>query len=165
MTDETQGAGPSQRSVEIGVALFTAAFALAIIAGSMKAGIDWGAEGPRAGFFPFYVGLTILGASIVNLAHAWSAEAPGKLFADWHQLGQVMSIVLPTALYVALVPYLGIYLASVLLIGAFMMWLGDYAWPQVVAIAVGVPVVTFAIFEKWFVVPLPKGPIEALLGL
>ena len=23
---------------------------------------------------------------------------------------------------------------------------------------------TFVIFEKWFLVPLPKGPIEALLG-
>jgi putative tricarboxylic transport membrane protein len=29
---------------------------------------------------------------------------------------------------------------------------------------VGVPVVTFLIFEKWFLVPLPKGPIEEYLG-
>ena len=47
-----------------------------------------------------------------------------------------------------------------LLIGVFMRWLGRYGWGMIAAIAVGVPVVTFIIFEKWFLVPLPKGPIE-----
>jgi hypothetical protein len=35
---------------------------------------------------------------------------------------------------------------------------------MIAAVAVGVPVVTFVIFEKWFLVPLPKGPIEEYLG-
>ena len=52
MSDNAQGApgaGPSQRGVEIGVAIATAIFALIVIAGSIKAGINWGVEGPRAG--------------------------------------------------------------------------------------------------------------------
>ncbi len=35
-------------------------FGAIVIVGSMQAGIDWGAEGPRAGFFPFYIGIAIV---------------------------------------------------------------------------------------------------------
>ena len=56
------------------------------------------------------------------------------------------------------------YLASALLIGVFMRWIGRYGWQTVLPIAIGVPVLTFIVFEKWFLVPLPKGPIEDLLG-
>jgi len=163
MTDQSQ-AGPSHRGVEIGVAVAIAAFALIVIAGSLQAGIDWGAEGPRAGFFPFYVGLLILVATLVNLAQVLMVGPDNKVFAEWGQLGQVLSVVVPTAIYVAIIPYIGIYVASMLLIAVFMKWLGRYLWTQVLAISIGVPVITFAIFEKWFMVPLPKGPIEELLG-
>ena len=52
-----------------------------------------------------------------------------------------------------------------LLIGVFMKWLGRYRWLLVLAVAIGVPVVTFVVFERWFLVPLPKGPVEEWLGL
>ena len=61
-------------------------------------------------------------------------------------------------------PYLGIYLSSMLLIGLFMKWLGRYPWALTLAIAVLVPVAFFLMFEKWFLVPLPKGPVEDFLG-
>ena len=76
-----------------------------------------------------------------------------------------MSVVLPTAVYVGALPYLGIYLTSMILIGGFMKWLGRYAWPITAAISIGVPLVAYFTFEKWFLVPLPKGPIEDWLGL
>jgi putative tricarboxylic transport membrane protein len=66
---------------------------------------------------------------------------------------------------VALVPWLGLYVSSLLLIAVFMKWLGRYGWALVAALAVGVPVAAYVMFEKWFLVPLPKGPIEDLLGL
>src|SRR5262245_39487107 len=163
-THRTTAAGPSHRSVELGVAVAIAVFALIVIAGSVQAGIGWGAEGPKAGFFPFYVGLVILGSSIVNFGAAISERPDGELFAEWGQLGKVMAMLVPTAIYVALVPWIGIYVASALLIAAFMRWLGHYSWGMVAAVAVGVPLATFLVFEKWFLVPLPKGPIEAYLG-
>jgi hypothetical protein len=167
MTDDSQGArsgGPAQRSVEIGVAAAVALFALIIIWGSIQAGIGWGAEGPKAGFFPFYVGLLILLSTAINFAQIMRAQSEGGLFADWGQLRQVLSVLVPTTIYVALVPWIGIYVASMLLIGVFMRWLGRYGWGMIAAVAVGVPVVTFIIFEKWFLVSLPKGLIEELLG-
>jgi cell division protein FtsW (lipid II flippase) len=150
--------------VETGVALSTAAFAALVIYGSLKAGIDWGVEGPRAGFFPFYIGLFILLASTVNLFSAVIDSPRDKLFAEWRQLLRVVSVVIPTALFVALIPSLGIYVSSAFLIALFMKWLGKYRWSIVAAVSVGVPVATFLVFEKWFLVPLPKGPVENWLG-
>jgi hypothetical protein len=157
-------AGPSHRAVETGVALSTAGFAVLVIVGSIKAGINWGAEGPRAGFFPFYIGLFILLASMVNLFSAFFDIPREKLFAEWGQLLRVFSVIVPTTIFVALIPSLGIYVSSVLLITLFMKWLGKYRWHIVAAVSIGVPVATFLVFEKWFLVPLPKGPVETMLG-
>lgn len=161
---ETGGTGPSHRGAEIGVAVAIAAIGLISILGSMKVGAGWGSDGPRAGFFPFYIGVIIIISSAVNLAHIFMSEKDGALFASWSQLRQVMAVVVPTAVYVAIIPYVGIYLSSALLIALFMKWLGRYRWVVVIPIAIGVPLLTFFMFEIWFLVPLPKGPIENMLG-
>ena len=162
--NETGGTGPSHRSVEIGVAGFMALLALIGIYGSLKVGIGWGDEGPRAGFFPFYVSLVVLLSCAVNLLAVLATPGKGKIFAEWGQLRQVLSVLVPTIIYVALVPYLGMYVASALLILFFMRWFGAYAWHTAIAVAVAVPVLTFLMFEVWFLVPLPKGPLESFLG-
>lgn len=159
------GGGPFQRRVEIGVAIATALFGVVVMIGSMQVGINWGVEGPKAGFFPFYVGLVIIIASGINLIRAFSEIGSDFVFASWTQLRAVLSVLAPTAVYVAAMPYLGIYFTSMLLIGGFMKWLGRYSWLATLAIAIGMPVVTYFTFEKWFLVPLPKGPIEDWLGL
>jgi hypothetical protein len=165
MSENSQGAtGPTHRSVEIGVVGATAVFAIIVIIGSLQVGIGWGAEGPKAGFFPFYVGLLILISSAVNLIRIFAEPSDRRLFADWGQLAKVMSVLVPTAIYVALIPWIGIYVASIVMIAFFMKWLGRYDWPLVAAVSLGVPLAVFLIFEKWFLLPLPKGPIEAYLG-
>jgi hypothetical protein len=161
---ETGGTGPSHRGVEIGVAIAMAILALIGIYGSTKVGIGWGAEGPRAGFFPFYVSLAVLISCAVNLAKIMSSPNDGALFAEWRQIRQVLAVVVPTAIYVAAIPFLGIYVASALLIIAFMKWLGNYNWLMSIAVGVVVPILTFLMFEIWFLVPLPKGPVENFLG-
>ena len=164
MENSPDASGPTQRAVEIGAAAFIALFALVVIAGSVQAGIGWGTEGPKAGFFPFYVGLLILVSSAMNFLHIGRDGAAGRLFAEWRQLAKVMAMLVPTAIYVALIPWIGIYVASALLIAVFMRGLGRYGWSMVAAIALGVPFASFLVFEKWFLLPLPKGPIEAYLG-
>ncbi len=161
---ETGGTGPSHRGVEIGVAVAMAILALIGIYGSIKVGIGWGAEGPRAGFFPFYVSLAVLISCAVNLVKVILSTNDGALFAEWGQIRQVLAVVVPTAIYVAAIPFLGIYVASALLIIAFMKWLGKYNWLMSIAVGVVVPILTFLMFEVWFLVPLPKGPLENFLG-
>src|SRR4029079_14554604 len=123
--------------VEMGVAVAIALFALIVIVGSVQVGIGWGAEGPKAGFFPFYVGLVILGSSIINFGAVMSERRNDQLFAEWGQLGKVMAMLVPTAIYVGLVPWIGIDVASMLLIAVFMRWLGRYGWGLVAASAGG----------------------------
>ncbi len=162
--NETGGTGPSHRGVEIGVAVFMALLALIGIYGSLQVGIGWAADGPRTGFFPFYVSLIVLISCIVNIYSAYAVPETGKLFAEWSQLRKVVSVLVPTAVYVGLVPYIGIYVASALLVGLFMRWFGHYNWLIVAAVSITVPILTFLMFEIWFLVPLPKGPLETLLG-
>ena len=165
MTDTTHaGAGPSHRAVECGVAVAMIAFGGLVIFGSLKVGIGWGAEGPKAGFFPFYLGVAIIAASVINLIAAWSQDSR-RIFAEWPQLMQVLSVVIPTAIYVSAIPFVGIYASSLLLIAAFMMWFGRYSAVFSAAVAIGVVVATYLMFEKWFLVPLPKGPIEDFFQL
>ncbi len=158
------GGGPRHRHVEMGVAAFILALGGITIVGSLQVGIGWGAEGPRSGFFPFWVGVLIVLTSAVNFAKAFAISG-GKLFAEWGQIGQVLKVVWPTALYVAAIPWIGIYVASVLLIAGFMRWIGRYGWLLTLAISLGLPVLAYITFENWFLVPLPKGPLEDLLGL
>jgi hypothetical protein len=162
--NETGGTGPSHRNVEVGVAGFMALLALVGICGSLKVGIGWGAEGPRTGFFPFYVSLIVVISCIINIYSALALPETGKLFAEWGQLRRVLSVLVPTAIYVAVIPYTGIYVASALLVGLFMRWFGHYNWAIVIAVSILVPVANFLMFELWFLVPLPKGPLETLLG-
>ena len=160
----SRNAGPTHKSVEAGVTTVIGIFGAIVVYGSIKAGINWGPEGPRAGFFPFYVGLFIIIASAINLMNTFRDD-DGALFAEWGQLRQVFSVVIPTAIYVGVMPYTGLYLSSMVFIAWFMRWLGKYEWKIIAAIALGMPIVTYFIFERWFLVPLPKGPIEAWLGL
>ncbi len=163
-SQNSAGAGPTQRSAEIGVALVMAVLAVIGIIGSLQAGIDWAAEGPRAGFFPFYVSVIVLICCGVNLAHAIRIQRT-VIFAEWPQLHQVFAVVVPATIFVFAVPVLGMYVSSALLIGVFMKWLGRYRWLSVIAIAAAVPILTYIMFERWFMVPLPKGPVENWLGL
>jgi hypothetical protein len=162
--DNSSSAGPRQHLVEVGVAAVMALLGIVAVVGSLQVGIGWGAEGPKSGFFPFWIGLIVVASSLFNMVRAYS-HGSRKTFARWPQLVQVLKVVLPLTLYVALIPWLGIYLASALLIAGFMRWIGRYGWPLTLAIGIGLPVVTYVTFEIWFLVPLPKGPIEDLVGL
>jgi hypothetical protein len=156
--------GPAHRNVEAGVAVACIIFGVITVLGSLQVGIGWGPSGPLSGFFPFYLGIIIVLASLMNLKTALSVDR-SKLFASWHQLGQVLAVIVPTTIYTVVLPYTGIYIASMVLIAGFMMWLGKYAWYKAVILGIAVPVAFYIAFEKWFLVPLPKGPIEYWLGL
>jgi putative tricarboxylic transport membrane protein len=138
-----------------------------VVYDSLRLGAGWQeVHGPRPGYFPFYIGLLICIASVVNFVRALLVPAEkNKPFVQVGQLKLVLTVLIPTAIYAALVTWIGIYAASVLFIGFFMRWLGKYAWWNVVATSVATVVVFYLVFEIWFKVPLPKGPVESLLGL
>jgi hypothetical protein len=164
-TQESSNSGPSHKSIEVGVALLVMVFGIIAIAGSVNVGIGWGAEGPRAGFFPFYIGVAIVISGAVNLWNAVRPDAPGGIFAEWSQLRQVMLVVIPATIYAFAVGFIGIYVSSAIFIAWFMRWLGKYSWAMVAPVAIGMPIIVYIVFEKYFLVALPKGPIEAWFNL
>ena len=86
----------------------------------------------------------------------------------------MLAVLIPSTCYVALigglslgpvaVPGLGIYVASAIFILAFMIVIGRENPLKALGVGILVPVALFFMFEKWFLVPLPKGPLEAWLG-
>jgi putative tricarboxylic transport membrane protein len=138
-----------------------------VIYDSRRLGAGWREiDGPQPGYFPFYIGLLMCIASLVNVVAALRVPAAqNSTFVEVGQLKLVLTVLIPTAIYAAAVTWIGIYVASALFIGFFMRWLGKYAWWKVVATSLITVVVFYVIFEKWFKVPLPKGPLESLLGL
>ena len=148
------------------MALVIFAIGALIVIDSLRIGARWGADGPQTGYFPFYVALIVCIASAWNLAAALLTKREANpTFVERGQLKMVLAVLVPTAVFVGLVGWIGLYVAGALFIGFFMRWLGRYAWWKVGAVSVGVMVVLFFIFERWFLVPLPKGPLERLLGL
>jgi len=137
-----------------------------VIFDSIRLGIGWKEDGPAAGYFPFYIGALVCISALINLVAA--AIAPGNRGATFVEVGQlklVLSVLLPSAVYVGIIGWLGIYVASALFVALFMRWLGKYSWWKVAAVSLGNSVVFFLIFEIWFKIPLPKGPLEAFLRL
>ena len=154
------------KAAEVGVALVFLALGAVVIFDSVRLGTRWGEEGPQPGYFPFYIALIICLSSLVNLVRALLVRPQkNKTFVEIGQLKLVLAVLVPTAIYTALIGWLGIYLASILFVGFFMRRLGRYPWWKVLAVSVANSVVFFLIFEIWFSIPLPKGLIEALLGL
>ena len=155
----------SVRAVEIGVAVVTFVFGAIVVFDSYRVGARWGSDGPQAGYFPFYVGLLVCGSSVLTFLRALrNVSLAAESFVAREELRTILTVLVPTIVYVALIYFLGFYVASTIFIAYFMWWLGKYSWFKIVPIAVGVSVAFFLVFEIWFAVPLPKGPLETVLG-
>jgi len=163
MSKDDAAGMPSVRTTELVVAVVLMMLGAVVMWDSVRVGAGWGSDGPKAGYFPFYIGVLIIVGSLVNLARAAASARTRRLF-DRKQLGSVLSVLLPAVAFVALIPLVGLYVASILYIGFFMRWLGKFRWRTVAAVSLAVPVAAFLTFEIWFLVALPKGPIEELLG-
>lgn len=154
------------KSAEIAVAALFLAAGVLVMYDSVRLGSTWGDDGPKPGYFPFYIGLIMTVAAVMNLARGFMIpQDKNPPFVLAGQLKMVLTVLVPAAIYAGAITWIGIYVSSILFIAFFMRWLGKFAWWKVAAVSAGTAVALFLIFERWFLVPLPKGPIEAFLGL
>lgn len=159
--------GISTLAAEIATAASLFLIASLVIYDSVRLGFRWGSDGPGAGYFPFYIGVIIAISSVVNFIHAafGRSRKRGALFVEWPALRQVLSVLLPAAVFVAGIQVIGIYIAAALYIGGFMIWLGGYGWLRSALVGSGVAALAFITFEVWFQVPLYKGALDPLAFL
>lgn len=160
---ETAG-GLSMRSAEIFVAVVLFGLGGLVIYDSVRLGKDWGAEGPQAGYFPFYIGSLICIACVITLVQVLikSSRGESKIFVEWAALRMVLQVLLPACVFVLGIQLIGIYVASAAYIAVFMVWLGKYEWIRSTLLGIAVSVATFMMFEIWFKVPLFKGEFNPL---
>jgi putative tricarboxylic transport membrane protein len=155
----------SSRTVDIVVSLLLLALAGVLAFDNWRTGMSWDSTGPQAGYFPFYLSLILAASSVYGIVKELAArDGAAEPFVRREQLRRVLQVFAPTLAFCVLMQWLGLYVASFLLVAGFMIWVGRIAvWKSVVT-ALVFSVTMFATFEVAFDVIMPKGPLEALLG-
>ena len=155
----------STRAVDIAACLLLLAFAALMAFDNWRSGAGWASDGPKSGYFPFYLSLLLGAASLYGLVKAALDRAgTGSPFVNRDQLRRVMQVLVPTFLFCLLTQWLGLYVASFLLIAGFMRYVGGIAWWKSVLTSSLFAAAMFVTFDLAFDVIMPKGPLEALLG-
>lgn len=156
----------SVRGMEIVVAMVLIGVAGVVISDSLRLGVRWRPiEGPAAGYFPFYIGLILAISSAVTMVRALvDKPAAGQAFVTRQAFGRVLAVLIPLVVYIVVLSVIGIYVASAAYIALFMWHFGKYPPTKGAAIGIAISLALFLMFEVWFLVPLPKGPLEEMLG-
>jgi hypothetical protein len=155
----------STGSVEIFISLLLLALAVTLGYDNWRTGIAWDSTGPQAGYFPFYLSVILGGASLYGLAITFlTRREASETFVTRAQLRRVMQVFVPTLLFCLATQFLGLYVASFLLIAAFMRMVGKIALWKSLLTAFVFTGIMFVTFDIAFDVIMPKGPLEAALG-
>ena len=155
------------RWMELVVAAFFAGIGLVGVIDSFRTGYQWSSDGPQPGYFPFYIGCTLIVGAIVVAVQTllgWKKSENVEPFVTFSQLRLMMTILIPTSIFVLGVVLIGFYVSSVLFISSFMVWQGKYSHLKSALVGLCVSGALFLLFDVWFLLPLPKGPIETFFG-
>jgi hypothetical protein len=156
----------TRNAMEVITAIVIFALGVVMMVDNYKIGAGWANDGPESGYFPFRIGTILCIASIVvALRSLLSVQGKGEEFVSWEKFKLVLAVLVPTTVYVLGIQFLGIYIASTIFIAGFMRVMDKSSWLKTVLVSVGVNVVLFWMFEIQFKVPLPQGPLKALLGI
>jgi putative tricarboxylic transport membrane protein len=152
------------RSVEVVVYLILLGAALLLGYDNWRTGMSWEADGPQAGYFPFYLSVLLGAASVYGLVSKLMEGGASDAFVTREQFRRVMQVFVPTLLFCLFMQWLGLYVASFLLIAGFMWIIGRIAlWKSLLA-GVLFSLIMFVTFDVAFDVIMPKGPLEAAFG-
>ena len=153
------------RVVEAMVCVLLMGLAMLLGYDNWRTGIGWDSTGPQAGYFPFYLAVILGGASLYGLVVTLLAtRQPPETFVTRAQLRRVMAVFFPTLLFCLATQFLGMYVASFLLIAGFMRMIGRIALWKSLLTAFVFTAVMFVTFDIAFDVIMPKGPLEAAFG-
>jgi putative tricarboxylic transport membrane protein len=159
------GGGLSHSNVDAITAVVIFLIGVVMMVDNYKVGAGWAADGPQSGYFPFRVGAILcIAAVIIFVKASFGKHRNHEIFVSWQRFRLVLMVLIPTIIYVLAIEFVGIYVASTIFIAAFMRVMDKRAWWKIALISVGVSATLFWLFEIQFMVPLPKGPLEALLG-
>ena len=129
---------------------------------ALKLPIAWTSSGPGSGFFPFWLTVGVaFHAMLILIRNLRASLPPGRAapFIPAESWRPLLIVFLPMVAVIGLLRYLGIYLGGALYLAGYMTFVGRQRWITVVLVTVLLPLALFFIFERWFLLPLPKGMI------
>ena len=163
--EDNSPAVTSKRTVDVVVSLLLLALAVTLGYDNWSTGIAWDSTGPQPGYFPFYLSVILGGASLYGLLAAFlSRGEAAEPFVTRAQIRRVMAVFVPTFLFCLVTQFLGLYVASFLLIAGFMRLVGKIALWKSLLTAFLFTALMFVTFDIVFDVIMPKGPLEAAFG-
>src|SRR4051794_14232467 len=152
-------------TVDAAVSLLLLALAVTLGYDNWRTGISWDSTGPEPGYFPFYLAVILAGASLYGLIAAYlSRKEAAETFVTRAQARRVLAVFVPTLLFCVVTQFLGIYVASLVLISGFMRLVGKIALWKSLLTAFVFTAIMFVTFDIAFDVIMPKGPLEAAFG-
>jgi hypothetical protein len=155
----------TRRAVDAVVSLLLLALATLLAFDNWRTGMSWDSTGPQAGYFPFYLSVILAAACVYGLAKEFRARRQAaEVFVTREQFGRVLQVFFPTLAFCLATQWLGLYVASFLLVAGFMIYIGRIAVWKSLLTALLFVLAMFVTFDIAFDVIMPKGPLEALLG-
>ena len=155
----------STRTIEIIVSVLLLLLAVTLGYDNWRTGISWDSTGPEPGYFPFYLCVVLAGGSLYGLIAAQLSQRDAReTFVTRAQLRRIMAVFVPTLLFCLVTQFLGLYMASFLLISGFMRAIGKIALWKSLLTGFLFTAAMFLTFEIAFNVIMPKGPLEAAFG-
>jgi putative tricarboxylic transport membrane protein len=163
--EENSPAVVGMRTIEIIVSVLLLLLAVTFGYDNWRTGISWDSTGPEPGYFPFYLSVILAGGSLYGLIKALLARrGASEPFVTRAQARRVIAVFVPTLLFCLVTQFLGLYVASFLLISGFMRLIGKIALWKSLATAFLFTAIMFVTFDIAFDVIMPKGPLEAAFG-
>jgi putative tricarboxylic transport membrane protein len=163
--DEDSPAVTTTRAVDVAASLLLVALAVTLGYDNWRSGIGWDSTGPEPGYFPFYLSVVLAVAGLYGVGAALlSRSEAAETFVTRAQGGRVLAVFVPTLLFCLAMQYLGLYVASFVLIAGFMRFVGKMAWWKSLTTALVFTALMFVTFDVAFDVIMPKGPLEAAFG-
>ena len=155
----------TNRTVDVVVSLLLLAFAALLGFDNWRTGMGWDETGPQAGYFPFYLSVILAAACLYGIGREFLARRQAaETFVTRAQLRRVLQVFVPALLFGLLMKWLGLYVASFLLVAGFMTFIGRIAAWKSLLTALLFSLIMFVTFDIGFNVIMPKGPLEALFG-
>jgi hypothetical protein len=163
--DQPQSGGLSHSAMDAIAAFCIFLVGVAMMLDNYRIGAGWAPDGPESGYFPFRIGAILcIASAVVLLRSLFGKQRKREVFVSWKKFKLVLLVLVPTGIFVLAIQFIGLYVASTLFIAAFMRVMDKYSWLKTLLVSIAVNVTLFWMFEIQFMVPLPKGPLEALFG-
>jgi hypothetical protein len=148
------------KAADILVAVILLCLGLVVAADSIRLGSGWGLEGPRPGFFPLLMSILVVGGCLIVIQQARTGKSSvkgDKRFVPVGGLKPVLTVAIPAIGMVLLTEVIGLYIAAMIYLAAYIKVVGEYRWRTVLLISIPIPLIFYVVFEKMFLIPMPMG--------